>query len=42
MFRLALSLGKTVGELEQELTMSEFNEWIAYFEFMDETREKND
>ena len=42
MFRLALELGKTVRELEQELTQSEFNEWVAYFKLIDEERSKND
>ena len=30
MFKLAGHLGKTVGELEQMLTVSELNEWRAY------------
>lgn len=30
MFKLAGHLGKTVGELEQTLTMSELNEWRVY------------
>lgn len=32
MFKLAGHLGKTVGELEQTLTMSELAEWRAYDE----------
>lgn len=32
MFKLASHLGKTVGELEQVLTMSELAEWRAYDE----------
>ena len=32
MFRLALTLGKTVGELSRELTAREFASWLAYFE----------
>jgi len=31
MFDLALRLGKTVAELNSQLTRSEFLEWIAYF-----------
>lgn len=30
LFRLALSLGKTVAELERDLGPREFAEWIAY------------
>jgi len=30
MFRLALALGCTVGELEQRLTAAELSEWLAY------------
>lgn len=30
MFKLAGHLGKTVGELEQTLTVSELHEWRAY------------
>jgi hypothetical protein len=33
-------LGKTVRELGEELTVSEVKEWIAYFNYLDETREK--
>jgi hypothetical protein len=32
MFDLALRLGKTVGELERELTPTELSYWIAYNE----------
>ena len=31
MFRLALALGRTVSELEQSLSSSEFTEWSAYY-----------
>ena len=31
MFELALALGKTVGELADTITQSEFIHWIAYF-----------
>lgn len=31
MFELALALGKTVGELSDSITQSEFIHWIAYF-----------
>ena len=31
LFELALALGKTVGELTDSLTQSEFIHWIAYF-----------
>ena len=31
MFDLAIALGKTVQELEQSLSSSEFTEWMAYF-----------
>ena len=34
MHKLALDLGKTIRELECVLTMSELNEWVAYFEYM--------
>lgn len=30
MFKLALLLGKTVGELEVQLTSKELSEWMAY------------
>jgi len=32
-------LGKTVRELESEMTMSEVNNWIAYFEIIKESQE---
>ena len=32
MFRLALELGKTVGELERTLTSTELVEWMALYE----------
>lgn len=32
---LADRLNKTIGEIE-EITLSEYNEWIAYFALMDE------
>ena len=32
MFRLALSLGKTVSELSRNITAREFASWLAYFE----------
>lgn len=31
MFRLALALGRTVGELEDSLGSKELNEWQAYY-----------
>ena len=31
MFRLALELGMTVGELESKMAPSELKEWIAYY-----------
>jgi hypothetical protein len=30
LFRLALALGKTVGELQSTLTVREFSEWLAF------------
>jgi len=30
LFRLALQLGRTVGELEREMSSRELSEWIAY------------
>ncbi len=30
LFALADRLGKTIGELERELTLDELAEWIAY------------
>ncbi len=31
MFRLALALGKTVGELSEELSDAELQEWMAFY-----------
>ncbi len=33
MFRLALALGKTVAQLDQELSPQEFDEWEAFYHF---------
>lgn len=30
LFRLALALGKTVGEIEETMSSAEFAEWIAF------------
>ena len=30
MFKLALALGKTVGEIEREMSSNELNDWMAY------------
>jgi hypothetical protein len=32
LFRLALELGKTVGELSRDLTARELASWMAYFQ----------
>lgn len=42
MFRLAFELGKTVQELEDGMSSSEFNEWIAYLKMIDERSTNND
>ncbi|WP_238358259.1 phage tail assembly protein T [Piscirickettsia salmonis] len=42
LFRLALALGKTVNQLSQELSLSEFNEWLAYYSLEPFGVEKDD
>lgn len=42
MHTLALRLGKTVRELEEGMSMSELNNWVAYFEIKDEEGRQND
>jgi hypothetical protein len=37
---LALRLGKTISEIE-EISLSEYNEWVAYFALIEE-RDKNE
>nr|WP_238397536.1 hypothetical protein [Piscirickettsia salmonis] len=39
---LALALGKTVNQLSQELSLSEFNEWLAYYSLEPFGVEKDD
>jgi len=34
LFAIAIKLGKMVSEIENEMTASEFYEWVAYFEMM--------
>lgn len=34
---LADRLGKTISEIE-EITLSEYNEWVAYFTILEEQR----
>jgi hypothetical protein len=37
---LARELGKTAAEVE-EMSLSEFNEWIAFFDILEEKRKAN-
>ena len=40
LFRLAKDLGKTVSELEAELSTKEFVEWIAYYNAVAKAEER--
>ena len=40
LFRLAKDLGKTVGELEAELSTREYVEWIAYYNAVAKAEER--
>jgi len=40
LFKLAVELGKTVQQLENELSSTELNEWIAYFEYLSKNNSK--
>ena len=40
LFRLAHGLGKTVGELEAELSTKEFVEWVAYYNAVAKAEER--
>ncbi len=37
---LAELLGKTIAEIE-DITLNEYNEWVAYFKIVDERREED-
>lgn len=39
LFRLATELGKTIAELESQLTTKEFTEWAAYFSVLAKEQE---
>jgi hypothetical protein len=38
LFRLALELGKTIRELEEEMSMSELMEWVVYLNYVDDLK----
>lgn len=40
LFALGEALGRTVAELEEQLTPTEFTEWLCFFELREEKRPK--